>query len=78
MSIWRPGQMLDQRAKAGDPFPGERSEQTFFDIETPDTGPGLLTNPWLRLRSVLSLRVRGNLACCPWAAAMQRERLRDC
>lgn len=49
--------MLDQRAKAGDPFPGERSEQTFFDIETPDTGPGLLTNPWLRLRSVLSLRV---------------------
>lgn len=41
--IRRTGERLDHRAKAGGPFPGERSEQTFFDAETSDTGPGLLT-----------------------------------
>lgn len=35
------------------PLAGKRPEQTFFDVGMPETGPGLLTNPWLVSGSVL-------------------------
>lgn len=62
---------LGYRAEAGDSLPGRRSEQTFFDAETPESGPGLPPNP-LELGSVPGLRVRVSVSC------YHPERLRAC
>lgn len=47
-----PRQRQDRR-----PLTGKKPEQTFLDAGTPDTSPGLLTNPWLRSGSILGLKV---------------------